>query len=189
MCTVWPCLYSTCVFIQIYIFICWWCYFIEMSPNNILPLPYMPPPFMRPQDVRVMVVYRGVLMVCTTYSASVGYFSVILVILFLFLSICFFFPGFHQKSLCSTFTLSNSAIWSIFDSYISSYFTFIWDNSCNWSTFLVNLLVSFCCIWKLFWNSFNIKLTNERVSSSFVTFESILLLTPDFGDVLTGEST
>ena len=40
MCAVCPYLHSTCVCVQICIFISRQCYFIETSPNDILPLPY-----------------------------------------------------------------------------------------------------------------------------------------------------
>ena len=106
------------------------------------------------------------------------FFGIILFIqlLHFFPSVFFFLSWFQQKLRyfwCSAFTWSNSTIRSIFDCFFSSYFALIWDNSSgNWPTCFINLSVLSCCIWKLLWNSSNIKLTNERVASSFVTLES-----------------
>ena len=128
ICVLYGYIYIACV--QICIFISWRCHFIGRSPINILPLPYVPPSFMGSQNIQVVIVYRDVLMVCATYPTSVGYFSVILFIHFLFLFHLFFsFPGFNKSqdnsSLYSAFTRSSSAIRSIFECFISSYFSFI----------------------------------------------------------------
>ena len=166
MCAVWLYLRSTCMCVQICFFISRWCYFINISINSFLTLPDMHPPLMRPQDIWVAVVNRGVLM-CTMYPSSVGYVRDILFIQIIFISFRLFSFLVSPKVeilyfLISAFTRSNSAIWSIFDCFISSYFTFIRDNSsCYWSTCLVNKLVSFCCIWKLFWESSNIYLPSR----------------------------
>ena len=119
MCAGWPYFYSTCMYVQLFIFLIWRYYFMETSPNKILPLPHMPFLFMRG-------VYRDVLIVRTTYPVSVGYFSIILFIYIIYISFLFdFFYPISTKVeilhlLCSAFIRSNSAI-----SFISSYFTFL----------------------------------------------------------------
>ena len=114
-----------------------------------------------------------------------------LFILFLFLSVFFFFFFFPflvspEIEILNVYVLLLDLFLIVLFLHILLSFE---SSSCNWSICFVHLLVSCCCIWKLFWDYSHIKFTNERVFSSFVTFESILFLAPDFGYVPTGEST
>ena len=69
MCAVWPYLQSTCMCVQVCTFISRRCYFIEMSPINILPLPD------NAQLNGFMYSYLTLLILFIKYVNSYGFFS------------------------------------------------------------------------------------------------------------------